>query len=146
MTQNSSRINNGSVKLKYRLLFARNIKSLDVFLNCCTQCSQSYKRLFDESRRYFFFSDGRWRKYRDTFPPREFSISGDEFFPPAATQAPVALFMSDSRIHQTRRVARFRDVLETILLPRDCCHRTTDDSHNREILPNTKMHEKHLNR
>lgn len=34
-------------------------------------------------------------------------------------QAPVALFMSDSRrIRQTRRVARFHDVLETILLPR----------------------------
>jgi len=44
-----------------------------------------------------FFSDGRWRKYAGTIPPREFSISGDEFFLPAATQTPIALFMSDCR-------------------------------------------------
>lgn len=53
---------------------------------------------------------------RDTISAREFSISGDEFFLPAATQTPVALFMSDCR--GFAKHGENRDVLETILLPR----------------------------
>lgn len=134
MNRNFSTVNNESVKLKYHLLLAWNVNFLDVFLKIAARNvfnpTKDSLSLID-----FFF---RWPLKIRGPSSRIPYIGWRVFFRPRLRKL---LLHFSWAVVDSPNTAKSR-VLETILLPRGCCHRTIDDSSSGEISRNIKMREK----